>query len=115
MSNRPTPSALRKLSGGNLHRINKREARFRKINTAEEALPTWLDDLGREEFQRLAPELIAQGLLDRGNIMLFAAGNQRNRFALPGFASGRRKCESRAHSSGSWTSLNQFNYAVCWH
>ena len=74
MSNRPVPTKLRELSGGNLHRINKREARFRKVKSAEEALPDWHDEKANEEFHRLVPDPIAQGLLDRGNIMFFAFG-----------------------------------------
>lgn len=74
MANRPTPSELRKLSGSNLHRINKREARFTKITTAEKEMPKWLDEVGQEEYMRLAPEVINNRLLNRGNLMYFAIG-----------------------------------------
>jgi hypothetical protein len=39
-----------------------------------EAMPKWLDEVWQEEFRRLAPEEMQQGLLDWGNIIFFALG-----------------------------------------
>src|SRR3990172_10332366 len=71
MPNRPTPSALRKLSGSNLHRLNRNEARFAKLESL--IPPTFLDDLGKEEFNRVGPELVRNGLLTKVSLMAFVA------------------------------------------
>jgi P27 family predicted phage terminase small subunit len=72
MSNRPTPSALRKLSGSNLHRLNANEPRYRKVD-AETDAPSWLDAFGKEEWDRLAPELALLGTLNKGSLVAFAS------------------------------------------
>jgi len=66
MSRRPTPSDLRRLSGSNLHRLNKREPRYRKVEAIHP--PAWLDAVALEELQRIAPELIANRLLTHANV-----------------------------------------------
>lgn len=71
MPNRPTPSSLRQLSGSHPERLNKREARFTKIEALE--APDWLDDLAKEEFHRAGPELIANGTLTKAGFQMFCA------------------------------------------
>lgn len=71
MSNRPTPSPNRKLSGSNLHRINKNEPRYRRVDP--EKIPMILDELGKEEWNRLAPELCELGTLNKASLNTFVA------------------------------------------
>lgn len=73
MSNRPTPTALRKLSGSNLNRLNKKESVFRSVETAHPPRYVERDAAAKEEWDRVIPELIANGLLTKANLTLFAA------------------------------------------
>lgn len=68
----PTPSVLRKLSGSNLDRLNKREARFRSPDTVN--VPKRVGDSPEAKalWDELVPELIDNGLLTRANQSLFA-------------------------------------------
>jgi P27 family predicted phage terminase small subunit len=73
MANRPTPTNLRKLSGSHPERINKREAKFRSMDSvkplrAVERMPAAL-----EEWNRVLPELVENGLLTRANLAIFGA------------------------------------------
>lgn len=63
---------MRRLSGVHKDRLPKREVRFRRVETAIEAMPKWLDEVGQEEFKRLAPQLIDNGLLTHGNVICLA-------------------------------------------
>jgi P27 family predicted phage terminase small subunit len=71
MSNRPTPTARRKLTGVHPERINKNEAKFGKVESAKP--PKYLDKIAAEEFNRVLPELTANGLLNRANLQMFAS------------------------------------------
>lgn len=62
---------MRKLSGVHLDRINKREAKFRKIEGAKP--PAYLDAIAAEEFKRLVPEIAANGLLNEANFQIFCS------------------------------------------
>lgn len=62
---------MRKLSGVHLDRVNKREAKFAKIESAKP--PEYLDAVAATEFNRLLPELTANGLLNRANLSVFAS------------------------------------------
>ncbi len=68
----PTPSALRKLSGSHPERLNRREARFRKVESVTPPKRVAADPEALEEFNRVLPELIENGLLTRANLMIFA-------------------------------------------
>lgn len=70
---KPTPTELRKLSGSNLDRVNRREARFRSVDSVKplkivERLPYAL-----EEWNRVLPELVENGLLTKANLAIFGA------------------------------------------
>ncbi len=73
MSNRPIPSALRKLSGSHPERLNRREARFRKIESVIPPKMVAADPVASEEFNRVLPALVDNGLLTRANLALFGA------------------------------------------
>src|SRR5712692_5728267 len=73
MANRPTPSALRKLSGSNLGRLNKRESIFRSVESAKPLKFVERDPVALEEWNRVLPELVANGLLTKANLAVFGA------------------------------------------
>lgn len=70
MPNRSTPTDVRRLSGSHPERLNRREARFEKLSS----LPVvkGLDEAAQEIFNEVGPELLANGLLNRGSVWLFA-------------------------------------------
>lgn len=68
-----TPSALRKLSGSNLDRLNKREPRFRSVDSVKPPKLVERDPIALEEWNRALPELVENRLLTRANLMIFAA------------------------------------------
>jgi hypothetical protein len=56
MSNRPTPSELRKLSGVHLDRVNKREPCFRTVDAVKEPAAVARDPYAHEEWMRVIQE-----------------------------------------------------------
>lgn len=72
MPNRPIPSALRKLSGSNLHRINPHEARFIHLEAVHIPKRVERDEEAKAEWERVVPELVRNGLLNRVNISILA-------------------------------------------
>ncbi len=68
-----TPTELRKLSGSHPERINRREARFRKVESVTAPKIVSSNPDAFEEFNRVLPELIENGLLTRANLMIFAS------------------------------------------
>jgi len=67
--NRSTPAAERQLTGVHLERVNKLEARFEKLQSLSQVKA--LDEAGREVFDEVGPELLANGLLTRASLKLF--------------------------------------------
>jgi P27 family predicted phage terminase small subunit len=72
MGNRPTPSAIRQLTGVHLDRINRREACFRSVETAHPPKVVEANELAQEEWNRAVPELVENRLLNKANLMIFA-------------------------------------------
>jgi len=64
-----TPAAERQLTGVHLERLNKLEARFERLQSLPQVKS--LDEAGREVFDEVGPELLANGLLTRASLKLF--------------------------------------------
>jgi len=73
MGNRPTPTATRKLSGSNLHRVNKKEAHFKPIEEMDIPEEVRADKYALEEWERMFPEAVENRLLNRANLAEFMA------------------------------------------
>jgi len=75
LSNRPTPTAIRKLSGGNLQRINPNEPKHYCYRNADAVpLPKSIskEPLAKEEWDEIIPGLIQNRMLSRSNLKTLA-------------------------------------------
>lgn len=72
MANRPTPSALRKISGSHPERISKREAVFQRADGVKVPKRVAADPYAQKHWDEIVPELVANGLLTRANQSLCA-------------------------------------------
>src|SRR5262249_7025500 len=70
VGNRPTPTAIRKLSGLHMERVNEKEPAFNKTPAVR---PRGMGRIANEEWDRLYPELTQLGLLHSANAQCFAA------------------------------------------
>lgn len=66
----PKPTSLRILHGDREDRINREEP---LPEQAEVTAPSWLDDRARAVWDRLAPDLVAKGVLTGWDVDAFAA------------------------------------------
>ncbi len=80
---KPKPTALKLLAGNPGKRaLNKHEPQFPRLTHAD--APAWLDDLGREMWNWLAPHLIEKGVateVDLHNLEAFCCAYARWRMA----------------------------------
>lgn len=75
MAMRPTPSALRKLSGSNLHRLNPNEPRvycYRKVESVPTPKAVERDAHAKEHWNFILPDLVANGMVTRTNLAILA-------------------------------------------
>jgi phage terminase small subunit len=74
MEGRPgIPSAIKLLTGSHPERINKLEAKFRKVEDVRVLKIVERDPLALEEWNRVLPELVESGLLTRANLAVFGS------------------------------------------
>ena len=62
-----TPSAIRKLTGTHLERVNKREAVFRRVDGVKVPKRVASNPYALEYWEEIVPELVMNGLLTRAN------------------------------------------------
>ena len=75
LSNRPTPTAIRLLSGSNLHRVNPNEPKhycYRKVESVPTPKSIEQDPVAKEEWLEIIPGLVQNGMLSRANLKTLA-------------------------------------------
>lgn len=70
---KPTPTETRRLTGSHPERINRREARFRSVDSVKPLKVVEKSPYALEEWNRVLPELVENGLLTKANLAIFGA------------------------------------------